>query len=124
MIQCQCQTNCNIFRIKGKIIFINASNEYRQHPEVRKLNQLGDDHIERIVKAYREFKDSDGFSRVVSLDEIRENDYNLNVTLYVFPVEDVEEVDIKAEWNKLREIEEEISKIEKRINEYLSELGY
>ena len=44
---------------KGKILFINASNEYEKHPEVRKLNWLGEEHIERIVKTYREFEDSD-----------------------------------------------------------------
>ncbi|HPD61393.1 MAG TPA: class I SAM-dependent DNA methyltransferase, partial [Thermodesulfobacteriota bacterium] len=38
---------------KGKVFFINASREHQQHPDVRKLNQLGDEHIEKIVKAYR-----------------------------------------------------------------------
>jgi len=56
---------------KGKILFINASNEYEQHPNVRKLNRLGDEHIEKIVKAYKEFRDSDGFSRVVEIEKIK-----------------------------------------------------
>ncbi|MHA1608534.1 MAG: N-6 DNA methylase, partial [Candidatus Njordarchaeales archaeon] len=54
---------------KGKIIFINASNEYKQHPEVRRLNKLVN--IDKIVDSYKEFKDIDGFSKVVSLEEIR-----------------------------------------------------
>jgi type I restriction enzyme M protein len=37
----------------GKILFINASKEYQQHPEVRKLNQLADSHIDKIAKACR-----------------------------------------------------------------------
>jgi type I restriction enzyme M protein len=41
---------------KRKIFFINASKEYQQHPEVRKLNQLGQEHIAKIVRAYREFR--------------------------------------------------------------------
>jgi len=56
---------------KGKILFINASNEYEQHPNVRKLNRLGDEHIEKIVKAYKEFRDPDGFSRVVEIEKIK-----------------------------------------------------
>ncbi len=109
---------------KGKILFINASNEFEKHPEVRKLNRLGEKHIEKIVNAYREFKDGDGFCRVVFLDEIKENDYNLNVTLYVFPQEEVEEIDVAKEWRELKEIEGEIAKVEEKIASYLVELSY
>lgn len=108
---------------KGKILFINASQEYEQHPEVRKLNRLGEAHIKKIVRAYREFKDADGFARVVSLDEVRENDYNLNVTLYVFPEEKVEEIDVAKEWEELRKIEREIAEVEEKIQGYLKEVG-
>jgi type I restriction enzyme M protein len=107
---------------KGKILFINASPEFEQHPEVRKLNRLGDEHINKIAKAYWKFKDVDGFARVVSLDEIKENDYNLNVTLYVFPRGEVEEIDIAEEWEELRGIEMEIAGVEERIQEYLEEV--
>ena len=109
---------------KGKILFINASNEFEKHPEVRKLNRLGEKHIEKIVKAYKEFKDGDGSSRVVSLDEIRENNYNLNVTLYVFPQEEIEEIDVAKEWSELKRIKEEIAKIEEKIEGYLKILQF
>jgi len=105
-----------------KILFINASTEYEQHPDVRKLNRLGDEHIEKIADAYREFSTLDGFSRVVALDEIRENDYNLNVTLYVFPEEEVEEINLDKEWSEIRKLEDELQKIEKKIGSYLEEV--
>lgn len=108
---------------KGKILFINASSEFEQHPEVRKLNRLGEAHIQAIAEAYRKFDGGDGFARAVPLDEIKENDYNLNVTLYVFPQEDVEEIDVDKEWQELRIIEEEIAGVERRIEGYLKELG-
>jgi len=108
---------------KNKILFINASSEYEQHPEVRKLNRLGEEHIRKIAEAYRNFREVEGFARVVSLDEVRENDYNLNVTLYVFPEEKVEEIDVKKEWEELRRIEEEIDKVEERIQGFLKEVG-
>ncbi len=107
---------------KNKILFINASSEYEQHPEVRKLNRLGDGHIRKVTRAYRNFKDADGFVKVVSLDEIKGNDYNLNVTLYAFPQEKAEEIDVTNEWDDLRSLEGEIAEVEKKIHGYLKEL--
>jgi type I restriction enzyme M protein len=107
---------------KGKVFFINASKEYQQHPEVRKLNQLGDNHIKKIVEAYKELKNEDGFSKVVEIEKIKENDYNLNVTLYVFPEEETEEIDVTKEWRELKGIEKEIFAIEEKIEGYLIEL--
>lgn len=109
---------------KGKILFINASREYEKHPDVRKLNRLGDEHIEKIVKAYKKFENFDGFSRVVEIEKIKENDYNLNVTLYVFPEEEVEEIDVAKEWKELLFIDEQIRDTTTKIEEYLKELKY
>jgi len=91
---------------KGKILFINASNEYERHPEVRRLNRLGEEHIKKIVDAYRGFKEIEGFSRVVSVEDVKEKDYNLNVSLYVFPMVEEEEIDLKEELKEFKEIEE------------------
>ncbi|RKY75054.1 SAM-dependent DNA methyltransferase, partial [candidate division KSB1 bacterium] len=71
-----------------------------------------------------EFKDSDGFSRAVEIEKIKENDYNLNVTLYVFPEEEVEEIDVTGEWEELRGLEGELVEIERKIEGYLRELEY
>jgi type I restriction enzyme M protein len=107
---------------KGKIFFINASREYQRHPEVRKLYQLGDEHIKKIVKAYKKFRNEEGFSKIIEIEKIKENDYNLNVTLYVFPEEETEEIDVTKEWEELKGIEKEIFAIEEKIEGYLREL--
>ncbi|MBW2040033.1 MAG: N-6 DNA methylase [Deltaproteobacteria bacterium] len=107
---------------KGKVLFINASKEFEQHPEVRKLNRLGDEHIEKIAKGYKDFSDVDGLSRVVGIDEIKENDHNLNVTLYVFPEEETEEIDITEEWRGLISLEEQLRTVDQKIEGYLKEL--
>jgi len=107
---------------EGKIFFINASKDHQQHPEVRKLNQLGEAHIKKMVEAYKEFKNEDGFSKAVEIEKIKENDYNLNVTLYVFPEEKTEEIDVTKEWEELRKLEGELVEVEKRIEGYLLEL--
>ena len=107
---------------KEKILFINASREYQQHPEIRKLNQLADSNIDKIAKAYKEFKEIEGFSRIVGFDEIKEIDFNLNVTLYVFPEEETEKIDVEKEWEDLRRLEKETTEIEAKIGGYLKEI--
>lgn len=107
---------------RDKILFINASNEYRQHLEVRKLNQLGEENINKIVDAYKEFKDSDGISKAVDIEQIQDNDFNLNVTLYVFPEEKVEDINIEKEWNEIGFIKEQLQEVENKIESYLIEL--
>jgi len=106
---------------KGKILFTNASNEYEQHPEIRRLNRLKG--IDKIVEVYREFKDVEGFSRVVPLEEVKKNDYNLNVSLYVMPIEEEEKIDVVKEWDELRRLEEERSRIIKEIEGYVTEIS-
>jgi type I restriction enzyme M protein len=65
---------------KGRILFINAVNEVTRE---RAQSFLTDEHIQRIVAAYRNFKDEPGFTRVVRLEEIRQQNGNLNIPLYV-----------------------------------------
>ena len=107
---------------KGKIIFINASKEYRQHTQVKRLNQLAPENIEKIVRAYRNFEDVEGLSRVVNLEEIKGNDYNLNVSLYVFPEDEKEEIDLSKELEEFRAIEREENKLVSRAIEYIEKI--
>ena len=104
---------------KGKILFINASQEYESHPEIRRLNIIAEKNLGRIVEAYRKFKDVEGFTRVVSVDEIRENNYNLNVTLYVYPKEEEEKIDLAAELEEFEKIEAEEKEAVQKAMEYV-----
>jgi type I restriction enzyme M protein len=108
---------------KGKIIFINATNEYKPHPEIRRLNILGEDNIEKIVKTYRDYSEIHGFSKIVSIEEIKSNDYNLNVTLYVTPLEEKESINILKEYEELKRIEEEKSQLLEKIEHIMNELS-
>jgi type I restriction enzyme M protein len=107
---------------KNSVLFINASSEYEQHPDVRKLNRLGDVHIKKIADAYKNSKNEKGFSRIISIDEIQRNDFNLNVTLYVSPEEVVEEIDISKEWQELKQIEKELEDVTGKLKGYLREI--
>ena len=44
---------------------------------------LTDEHLQRVVRAYQEFKDEPGFTRVVPIEEIRSKEGNLSIPLYV-----------------------------------------
>jgi type I restriction enzyme M protein len=108
---------------RGKILFINASNEYEKHPEIKKLNRLNDENIKRIVDAYRRFADIEGFSKVVDRSEIAAREYNLNVTLYVIPNEMREEIDILKEFQELKELEKERQDVMMRVEQYVIEIA-
>lgn len=105
---------------KEKVLFINASGEFEQHPEVRKLNRLGGENIKKIAGVYEKLIEEKGFSRIVPLDEIEENDYNLNVTLYVMPIEKGEEIDIAKEFSELKELEKERQEVERKLEGILA----
>jgi type I restriction enzyme M protein len=107
---------------RNKILFINASNEYIPHPSVRRLNTLSKENINKIVEAYRKFADIGGFSRVVDISEVKRNDYNLNVTLYVMPVEEREQIDISEEFQELMKIEEERKKVTENLRRILEQI--
>ena len=65
---------------RGKILFINAVNEVTRE---RAQSFLTDGHLQRVVRAYQDFKDEPGFTRVVPIEEIRAKEGNLSIPLYV-----------------------------------------
>jgi type I restriction enzyme M protein len=67
---------------KGKVLVINAVNEYGRE---QAQSFLREPHIEKILDAYRRFDDVPGFARVVPVEEIRANHVNLSIPLYVSP---------------------------------------
>ena len=65
---------------RGKVILIDAVNEVTRE---RSMSYLKPEHQERVANAYHDFKDIEGFAHVATLDEIRANDGNLSIPLYV-----------------------------------------
>ena len=84
-----------------------------------------DSNIVLLPEGGQDIRDSDGFSRVVEIEKIKkENDYNLNVTLYVFPEEEVEEIDVAEEWKEVLKVNRDLQRLESKIEKYLKELVY
>ena len=104
-----------------KVLFIEASREFR---EGSAQNYLRDQDVSKIAAAFHSFKDVEKYARVVGLDEIAKNDFNLNINRYVETADAVVKVDVAAAIVKLRELEKRRSEAEGRMNGYLKELGY
>ena len=101
------------------ILFIDASKEFVKEG---KQNYLSDDQIEKIKSAYSLRKDIDKFSHVASLEEIKKNDYNLNIPRYVDTSEEKEPVDLTQVVSELVQIETEIEATEKEFVAMLKDL--
>jgi len=106
---------------KGKVLFVYAAERYEK---IGAMNVLGDEDIDNIINTFMDFADAEKYSRVVDLDEIGENEYNLSITRYVDIFDPPESVDIQLVWNQLRELENERKETEEKLAEYLKELGY
>ena len=109
---------------KNKILFINASNEFGKHREIRRLNQLYPENIEKIIKTFESFEDITGFSTVKTKEEVLKQDGNLNVTLYASPINVEKQVDIRAVLSETVMVDNELKDVDKKLDEYLKELGY
>lgn len=109
-------------RKNDKILFINASGE-EHYEKGKRQNYLRDKDVEKIVETYQFRKEEPRFSRLVSLAEIKENDYNLNITRYVNLTKDEEPIDLKAVTKQLHETDAKIEEACDKLNVFLKELG-
>jgi len=106
---------------RGKVLFVYAAEGFLKQSN---MNQLRKEDINRIVEVYDQNRDTHKFSRIVELDEIKENDWNLSVTRYVDIFDPPEQVDIQQVWNNLKKLEKQRQEKEEEIMKHLKELGY
>jgi len=106
---------------KDKVIFIYAEEDYK---EGSNQNFLRDQDLEKILDVYNNYEDIEKYCRVVDMEEIDRNDYNLNVPRYVDTTEPEEPINVQEVINNINEIEDEREEIEEKMREYLKELGY
>ena len=109
-------------RKNDKILFINASSE-EHYEKGKRQNYLREEDVEKIIEAYRSRATISRYAREVSLSEIKENGYNLNITRYVNLSKDEEVVDLNAIHNQLKETELAIIRAREEHNSFLAELG-
>ena len=107
-------------RENNDILFIDASNEFEKG---KNQNNLTDANVEKIVNTFVNREVIEKYSYVASMDEIKENDYNLNIPRYVDTFEEEEPIDLVAVSERIKDIDKEIAKIDEELAVYLRELG-
>ncbi|MGH9755370.1 MAG: type I restriction-modification system subunit M [Blastocatellia bacterium] len=102
------------------VLFIDASREYE---DAKNQNKLRPQDIEKIVATYKNFESAEKYARRVTYEEIRENDFNLNVPRYVDMFGEDEEVDVQAAQKEIEELEAQLAAARAEMKRYLKELG-
>ncbi len=117
----------NKAKTSNHVLFIDASKHYAS---AKNQNKLRESDIEHIVTTYRDFAAGklepgvreDKYSFVATQEEIAENDYNLNIPRYVDTFEEEPEVDIAVVQMEIEQLEGELVKVQKEIDQYLIQL--
>lgn len=116
---------------KGKkrkdVLFIDASKEYEN---IKNLNRLRDEDINKIVNTYQSFTENnlhpgtiqESYAYIATTEEIKENEYNLNISRYIEALVEEKEIDTKAALAEIYSLEKELAETQHKIKMYLKEL--
>ena len=111
------------YRSKGDTDAIEEERRVLYVALTRAQNELLPEHVDNIHRWYEGYQDVEGLCRVVTLDEIRENDFNLNIPRYVEPVIEEESMTIDQAITNLRESLQAAYAAEDRLKELLLREG-
>jgi type I restriction enzyme M protein len=109
-------------RNRNDVLFIDASQD-GMYEKGKNQNKLREEDLKRITDAYDKYETSDKFSYVASVQEIKDNDFNLNIPRYVDTFEEEEIVDLDEVKENIAAIKEELEEVEAKMAKYLEELG-
>ena len=103
------------------VIFIDASRDYQDGKNQNRLRQTD---IDKIVATYQARETVDKYAYLASLDDIKANDFNLNIPRYVDTFVEEEEIDMGAVQAEIDQLEIELASVKQEMAGYLKELGY
>lgn len=101
------------------ILFINASEYFERGTQ----NVLRQTDIDRIIETYRERRKIDKYSHIATLQEVKDNDYSLNIPRYVNTFEKEDSIDITDISKQLKKLEIELNKTDAEILSFCRELN-
>jgi len=104
-----------------KVLFIDASRECQ---DGKNQNVLRREDINKILATAKTRETVDKYAYLASYDEIKENDFNLNIPRYVDTFEEEEEIDLAAVLDERKELKAKLEELEDEMTGYLKELGY
>lgn len=102
------------------VLFIDASKEYEQG---KNQNRLRAADMGKIVSTYQNFETVEKYAYRATAEELRENDYNLNIPRYVDTFEEEEEIDMKSVQDEILRLENELQTVRDKMSVYLKEIG-
>lgn len=102
------------------ILFIDASNDFEK---VKNQNELRPENIEKIVATYQSREVIVKYSNVATLEEIKANDYNLNIPRYVNTFEEAIEINLDTIATKLHGIDEKMKVVDSTITSFCNQLN-
>ena len=114
LVLSKCRVNDN------NILFIDASKEFEK---VGNQNKLREADVDKIINTYIERKTIDKYSYVATLDEVKENDYNLNIPRYVDTFEEEEAIDLEAVSKQLKKVAELVEHTDTTIADFCKQLN-
>ena len=105
----------------NSVLFIDASREFKAG---KYQNVLSDENITKILVTYRNRASRVQYAYLSSLEEIKENDYNLNIPLYVDFFKEKEQINLMAERAERELLMAQLTELEGEMAKYMDELGY
>ncbi|MGI1822690.1 type I restriction-modification system subunit M [Exiguobacterium sp. TRN 1102] len=103
------------------VLFIDASKDFVKG---KNQNKLSTEHIERIVETYKKREAVEKYAYVANFDEIKANEFNLNIPRYVDTFEAEETVDLATIGSELKMVREKKSELEASLFVMISSLQH
>lgn len=108
-------------RATRDVLFIDASNEFIKG---KSQNKLSKENIEKIVDTYKKREDVEKYSHVATFDEIKGNDFNLNIPRYVDTFEEEAPVEMATIGLTIQNIRKEKAELESSLFDMISSLQF
>lgn len=108
-------------RQKRDVLFIDGSADFVKE---KNQNKLTEENIHKIVDAYQKRENIEKYAHLASFEEIKENDYNLNIPRYVDTFEAEEPVDMAAVGARIKSIRKDKADLEKELLKMIGSLQY
>lgn len=111
----------NMAKSEDNVLFIDASREFKSG---KNQNTLSDDNIQSILQTFRHRINAEKYSYRASCEEIRQNEYNLNIPRYIDTFEEEAGIDLLTVRADREKLKSRLLQLELEMDGYLKELGY
>lgn len=108
-------------RTTRDVLFIDASNEFTKE---KNQNKLSKENIDKIIETYKKREDVEKYAHIATFDEIKENDFNLNIPRYVDTFEEEAPVDMASVGSTIKDIRKEKAELESSLYDMISSLQF